>query len=145
MARHRVQTPGNRLGWLLAGELTVSLHMGKNSLPFTMVARITLKNYEEEKRAFAVSSDLRRWECLTPAGPMLTSPHGSGSLRYIDAQLADGPRNAKPGTLSVVFMNLPRPDNRPRFTCCHCFLLESLIDAQNRAINENPSVRPARS
>jgi predicted GH43/DUF377 family glycosyl hydrolase len=43
------------------------------------------ENYEE-KTGLAVSSDLRRWECLSSAAPMLASPHGSGSLRYIDAQ-----------------------------------------------------------
>ena len=45
------------------------------------------ENYEE-KTGLAVSTDLRNWETLTPAGPLCTSPHGSGSLRYLDAQPA---------------------------------------------------------
>jgi len=47
------------------------------------------ENYEE-KTGLAISSDLRRWECLTPSEPFLTSPNASGSLRYIDAQPANG-------------------------------------------------------
>jgi hypothetical protein len=90
-----------------------------------------LENYEE-KTGLAISSDLRRWECLTPAGPILTSPHGSGSLRYVDAQLADGPGNAKPGTLSV-FYEFARADTAHdlRVTAVS---LESLIDPQIRAV-----------
>jgi hypothetical protein len=46
-------------------------------------------NYEE-RTGLAVSQDLRRWERISTAGPVLVSPHGSGSLRYIDAvQLPD--------------------------------------------------------
>ena len=44
------------------------------------------ENYEE-KTGLAVSSDLRRWTSLTPNGPLFTSPHASGSLRYVDAQM----------------------------------------------------------
>lgn len=43
-----------------------------------------LENYEE-KTGVAVSRDLRSWQTLTANGPALTSPHGSGSLRYLDA------------------------------------------------------------
>ena len=43
-----------------------------------------LENYEE-KTGLAVSSNLRDWTSLTPDAPLLTSPHGSGSLRYLDA------------------------------------------------------------
>jgi hypothetical protein len=43
------------------------------------------ENYEE-KTGLAVSTDLRSWESVTPAGPAFTSPHASGSLRYLDAQ-----------------------------------------------------------
>lgn len=42
------------------------------------------ENYEE-KTGLAVSSDLRTWHTLTASGPALTSPHASGSLRYLDA------------------------------------------------------------
>jgi len=48
-----------------------------------------LENYEE-KTGLAVSTDLHNWQVLTPNGPKLTSPHTSTSLRYIDAQFADG-------------------------------------------------------
>ena len=47
-----------------------------------------LENYEE-KTGVAVSRDLRSWETLTAGGPALTSPHASGSLRYLDAVAAD--------------------------------------------------------
>ena len=47
-----------------------------------------LENYEE-KTGLAVSHDLRSWETLTAHGPALTSPHASGSLRYLDAVATD--------------------------------------------------------
>lgn len=47
-----------------------------------------LENYEE-KTGLAVSSDLQSWETLTARGPALTSPHASGSLRYLDAVATD--------------------------------------------------------
>src|SRR5207247_1003170 len=43
------------------------------------------ENYEE-KTGLAVSSDLRTWQSVTPKSAYLTSPHASGSLRYLDAQ-----------------------------------------------------------
>lgn len=45
-----------------------------------------LDNYEE-KTGIATSVDLKNWKTLTPNGPAFTSPHASGSLRYIDAQV----------------------------------------------------------
>lgn len=47
-----------------------------------------LENYEE-KTGLTVSSDLRSWRPLTAHGPALTSPHASGSLRYLDAVATD--------------------------------------------------------
>jgi hypothetical protein len=47
-----------------------------------------LENYEE-KTGLAVSSDLRSWKSQTMAGPMLTSPQATGSLRYLDAVTAN--------------------------------------------------------
>jgi len=47
-----------------------------------------LENYEE-KTGLAVSNDLQSWETLTARGPVLTSPHASGSLRYLDAVAVD--------------------------------------------------------
>ncbi len=49
-----------------------------------------LENYEE-RCGLAVSDDLKSWTCLTPDGPLVTSPFATGSLRYIDASAtADG-------------------------------------------------------
>lgn len=42
------------------------------------------ENYEE-KTGLAISFDLMNYRRLTPEGPALVSPYGSGSLRYIDA------------------------------------------------------------
>lgn len=47
------------------------------------------QNYEE-RTGLAVSSDLCAWQNLTPEGPRLVSPHGSGSLRYLDASIVAG-------------------------------------------------------
>jgi hypothetical protein len=47
------------------------------------------ENYEE-KTGLAVSDDLKNWKSLTPDAPWLTSPHATGSLRYIDAIKHDG-------------------------------------------------------
>jgi hypothetical protein len=47
-----------------------------------------LENYEE-KTGLAVSNNLRSWSTRTVSGPVLTSPHASGSLRYLDAVSAD--------------------------------------------------------
>ena len=46
------------------------------------------ENYEE-KTGLAVSSDLRAWSTVTARGPALTSPHASGSLRYLDVVPTD--------------------------------------------------------
>jgi predicted GH43/DUF377 family glycosyl hydrolase len=47
------------------------------------------ENYEE-RCGVAVSDDLKTWECLTPDGPLVTSPFATGSIRYFDAQILDG-------------------------------------------------------
>jgi len=47
------------------------------------------ENYEE-RTGLALTFDLRHFERVTEAGPILTSPHASGSLRYLDALLIDG-------------------------------------------------------
>ncbi len=44
------------------------------------------ENYEE-RTGLAVSTDLRRFVRATPDGPILVSPHASGSLRYVDVFL----------------------------------------------------------
>lgn len=42
------------------------------------------ENYEE-RCGLAISYDLRHWNRLTAGGPWVVSPHGTGSLRYLDA------------------------------------------------------------
>ncbi len=46
------------------------------------------ENYEE-RTGLAVSTDLLHWKPLTTTGPAFTSPHASGSLRYLDAAIVD--------------------------------------------------------
>jgi hypothetical protein len=89
------------------------------------------ENYEE-KTGVAVSSDLRRWECLTPTGPILTSPHCSGSLRYIDAQPTNGPRNVTCSALNI-FYEFARPDSAHDLRLASV-PIESLLEAQNRVL-----------
>jgi hypothetical protein len=60
-----------------------------------------LENYEE-KTGLAVSSDLRTWRTNTPNAPLLTSPHASGSFRYVDASIL--------GDTIHVFYEFARPD-----------------------------------
>ncbi len=47
------------------------------------------ENYEE-RAGLAVSLDLRRFHRVTPTGPALTSPHASGSVRYVEALAVPG-------------------------------------------------------
>ena len=47
------------------------------------------ENYEE-RCGIAVSSDLFTWRCLSDDGPWVVVPHGSGSVRYVDAQILAG-------------------------------------------------------
>lgn len=59
------------------------------------------ENYEE-KTGLAVSLDLRHWQSLSPEAPRFTSPHRSGSLRYVDAQVL--------GRELCLFYEFARPD-----------------------------------
>lgn len=47
------------------------------------------ENYEE-RCGIAVSSDLFHWSRLSDNGPWVTSPHATGSVRYLDAHLREG-------------------------------------------------------
>jgi hypothetical protein len=47
------------------------------------------ENYEEHC-GLAVSLDLRRWTKLTPDGPAIVAPHGTGSVRYVEGVLKGG-------------------------------------------------------
>lgn len=42
------------------------------------------ENYEE-RCGLVISHDLRHWDRLTADGPWVVAPHGTGSLRYLDA------------------------------------------------------------
>jgi len=44
----------------------------------------TVEENYEEKTGLAITFDLHTYHTLTPEGPALVSPHGSGSLRYVD-------------------------------------------------------------
>jgi hypothetical protein len=59
------------------------------------------ENYEE-RTGVAESQDLKRWATRTPKGPCYVSPHGSGSLRYMDAQ--------RMGDRMALFYEYARPD-----------------------------------
>jgi len=67
------------------------------------------ENYEE-KTGLAVSSDLRSWQSVTPAAPQFTSPHASGSLRYVDAQHV--------GEKLYLFYEFARADGAHDLRCC---------------------------
>ena len=44
----------------------------------------TVKENYEERTGMAITFDLLHYNKLTPDGPILVSPHASGSLRYVD-------------------------------------------------------------
>jgi hypothetical protein len=52
-------------------------------------SRDVSENYEE-RCGLATSADLRTWSRVTTAAPWVVSPHGTGSVRYVDV-LPDGP------------------------------------------------------
>ncbi|WP_223167977.1 hypothetical protein [Nonomuraea sp. SYSU D8015] len=47
------------------------------------------ENYEE-RCGIAVSADLFTWHRLSDDGPWVTAPHGTGSVRYVEALIVDG-------------------------------------------------------
>ena len=59
------------------------------------------ENYEE-KSGLAVSRDFKQWQTLSPSKPWLTSVHGSGSLRYLQAVAM--------GEQTLLFYEVARPD-----------------------------------
>lgn len=66
------------------------------------------ENYEE-RAGVAVGLDLRHFERLTPAGPALTSPNASGSVRYVDAVRL-------PGEV-LFYYEFARPDGSHELRC----------------------------
>jgi hypothetical protein len=59
------------------------------------------ENYEEKTGA-ALTSDLRTFQRLSTEAPALTSPHASGSLRYMAAVCA--------GKTTYLYYEYARPD-----------------------------------
>lgn len=59
-------------------------------------------NYEE-RIGLATSGDLFTWRGLSPDGPAIVSPHGSGSLRYADSIVA-------PSGQRLFYFEAARPD-----------------------------------
>ncbi len=71
-------------GWdAYCSRITAVLKGGGRYNAFYDGASTFSENYEE-KSSMATSHDLVNWERVNP-GPMLLSPHGSGSVRYVDA------------------------------------------------------------
>ena len=62
---------------------------------------IGVENHYDEQTCLAVSSDLRRWSKVADA-PLLTSPHGTGCLRYVNIVEARAQR--------FVYYEYARPD-----------------------------------
>ena len=87
------------------------------------------ENYEE-KTGLAVSSDLRTWKSLAVREPMFTSPHGSGSLRYMDAQII--------GEEVCLFYEFARPDGAHDLRLA-TVKLDALPFPQGGASRTNPS------
>ena len=73
------------LGWdSYCRRLTSILPMdGGGYLAFYDGGRTVDDNYEE-RTGLAMTFDLRTYYSLSPTAPVLVSPHGSGSLRYVD-------------------------------------------------------------
>ncbi len=63
--------------------------VGNRWLAFYDGSASEAENYEE-RCALAVSTNLRDWRSVSPAGPFVTSPFASGSARYLDAKFANG-------------------------------------------------------
>jgi hypothetical protein len=80
------------------------------------------ENYEE-KTGLAVSTDLFNWQTLTANAPAQVSPHGSHSLRYMDAQAR--------GKNAVAFYEQARPDGSHdlRLTILESAAFRSLLPA----------------
>ncbi|MFF4888263.1 glycoside hydrolase family protein [Micromonospora chersina] len=89
-------------GWdRYQARITTVLTMPDGYLAYYDGSAAAAENYEETT-GVAVSTDLATWRSLTPDGPLLVSPHASGSLRYADAVPVDDD--------IVVFYEYARPD-----------------------------------
>ncbi len=72
-------------GWdAYAARIGCLLYQPPVWLAFYDGSETVAENYEE-KTGLALTFDLRRFERVTTEGPILTAPHASGSLRYLDA------------------------------------------------------------
>jgi hypothetical protein len=70
-----------------------------------------LENYEE-KTGLALAPNLREWKSFSPERPWLTSPHASGSLRYLDARFRQREL--------ILFYEFAREDGSHDLRICHC-------------------------
>ena len=73
--------------------------IGNNEFAFYDGSASHLDNYEEKT---GVAQRKSSWKSVTPQGPAFTSPHATGSLRYIDAQVQ--------GEDVFLFFEFARPD-----------------------------------
>lgn len=72
-----------------AARITSLLYIPPVFLAFYDGSASVAENYEE-KLGLAISLDLARFERVTERGPLVRSPHGSGSIRYVDVINVDG-------------------------------------------------------
>ncbi|UCH35060.1 MAG: hypothetical protein JSV65_01540, partial [Armatimonadota bacterium] len=83
-----VLSPGE--GWdAYAARVSTVVHRPPLFVAFYDGGASVAENYEE-KTGLAITWDLRQYVRLAPDAPALTSPHASGSLRYLDAVPAPG-------------------------------------------------------
>ena len=79
-----ILSPGES-GWdAYAARISTLLYTPPGFTAFYDGSASVAENYEE-RTGIAISLDLRKYERVTEDGPILTSPHASGSLRYMDA------------------------------------------------------------
>ncbi len=77
-------------GWdRYQARLSCVLPLGPGYLGFYDGSASAEENYEE-RCGVAYSPDLWQWERLTPDGPWVQGPSGTGSARYFDAVAVDG-------------------------------------------------------
>ena len=78
-----ILSPGN--GWdSYASRISSLIYYPPLFVAFYDGSKSVEENYEE-KTGIAVTMDLKHYKRLTEEKPYLVSPHGSGSLRYMDA------------------------------------------------------------
>ena len=82
-----ILSPGK--GWdAYASRISCILYLPPVFIAFYDGSSTVKENYEE-KTGLATSFDLIHYHKVTEQGPLLTSPYGSGSLRYMDSIIVD--------------------------------------------------------